>query len=370
MKNHSKYYNPVEVIQTNNWHSKLKDIMRLLSLQNPLIITSRGNLKRNALDLKFKTSPIFSEIYTDPTFTSCQTAINFADAYTPFDSVFAIGGGSVMDTAKVIIASEATGIKDINHLIKAKGSYYKKALPSIFIPTTHGTGSEVTMWGTVWNTEERKKYSIADLQLYPTVAILDPNLTLSLPLDLSIITALDALSHSFESIWNKNANAISTSTAIESIELIIRNINRLKNDKSNLLYRNKLLLASNKAGLAFSNTKTAAAHSISYPLSIKYNIPHGIAASITLPSLIEINYPHIEKELKNIEKKLGLSIEKIKEFIISIPEGVFDFSLNKWGINKKDIPNLVKDSFYKGRMDNNIVTLTEPDVHSILINCF
>jgi len=78
----------------------------------------------------------------------------------------------------------------------------------------------------------------------------------------------------------------------------------------------------------------------------------------------------IEKELKNIEKKLGLSIEKIKEFIISIPEGVFDFSLNKWGINKKDIPNLVKDSFYKGRMDNNIVTLTEPDVHSILINCF
>ena len=79
-------------------------------------------------------------------------------------------------------------------------------MPSIFIPTTHGSGSEVTMWGTVWNMKEKKKYSIAHLIFYPDYAILDGGLTLSLPIDISFSTTLDALSHSFEAIWNKNSN--------------------------------------------------------------------------------------------------------------------------------------------------------------------
>ena len=109
------------------------------------------------------------------------------------------------------------------------------------------------MWGTVWNMDEKKKYSISHPNLYPSIAILDGKLTLTLPLDLSITTVMDALSHSFESIWNKNRNPTSVGYAIEAISLILENSEGLKQNPLDLEIRDKLLIAANKAGLAFSN---------------------------------------------------------------------------------------------------------------------
>ncbi|SVE08333.1 uncharacterized protein METZ01_LOCUS461187, partial [marine metagenome] len=238
---------------------------------------------------------------------------------------------------------------------------------SIFIPTTHGTGSEVTKWGTVWNTAEKKKYSISHQDLYPSIAILDANLMSSLPLDISIITTMDALSHSFESIWNKNANQTSIDYAVESICMILRNIESLKQNPSKLETRKILLKASNLAGLAFSNTKTAAAHSISYPLTINYGIPHGIASSLALLPLLRINMTAIEEELDLIRKKLELNdIYDLENLIRIIPDTLQKFNLESWGVNKDHLGELVEQSFTKGRMDNNIVNLSERDVYNIL----
>ena len=122
----------------------------------------------------------------------------------------------------------------------------------------------------------RKRNVDSHKNLYPKVAILDGNLTLSLPLNISIITVMDALSHSFESIWNKNANPTSTDFAISAICSILDNAEAFKKNPTDLEIRNNLLKASTVAGLAFSNTATAAAHSMSYPLTIHYGIPHGI----------------------------------------------------------------------------------------------
>jgi len=359
------YYNPVKVIETNNWQEKCKKFQDKLKIDNPLVITSNGSLKRQKLSTVFNSNSILSDIRSNPTFESCQTVIDYCQTLK-FDGVIAIGGGSVMDTAKVIMASRGTGIVDLVRLLKITTSYDNR-VPSIFIPTTHGTGSEITMWGTIWDISQKKKFSISHPDLYPNVAILDGNLTLSLPLDISISTILDAVSHSFEAIWNKNANSTSTAYAIEAICLILTHVEKLKQSPHSIDLRNVLLKASNIAGLAFSNTKTAAAHSISYPLTIRYGIPHGIACSLPLLSLLRINKDAIDKELNLIIKKLKMSgISELEDRIKQIPGGILKFNLKSWGVAQTDLNDLVEQSFTKDRMDNNIKLLSKNDIRIIL----
>ena len=360
----SNYHNPVKVIQTDNWLFELKRNIDDLKIISPFIVTSQGNRKRLNLDTIFNPRSIYGYAGSNPTFDDGKKIIKYCKDQS-FDGVIAIGGGSPMDLAKVALSHLCTEKSDINQLINFKDNY-PISIPSIFIPTTHGTGSEVTMWGTIWDMKEKKKYSISHIDLYPDVAILDANLTLSLPLDISIITVLDALSHSFEAIWNKNANDISTSYAVEAISLILENVEELKKDHNNLTIRNNLLIASNKAGLAFSNTKTAAAHSISYPLTIHYGIPHGVASSISLLPLLEINGSFIKTTIDRICKNNNLTFDELKKTIKAIPEGVVPYTLDKWGIMIDQLPKLAEESFTKDRMDNNLIELVLDDVLKIL----
>jgi phosphonate metabolism-associated iron-containing alcohol dehydrogenase len=358
------FYNPVKVIETKNWIKECKFLLRIHNVKNPLIITTYGNFKRNNLDSIFDKKSIYHNIQPNPNFQSCQNAINFVSS-NEFDGIVALGGGSVLDTAKVVLASIQSKVFDIKILLK-NNNKIKEKVKSILIPTTHGTGSEVNMWGTVWDIRKKKKHSISNESLYPSYAILDPQLVLSLSLKESVITTLDSLSHSFESIWNKNANETSNKYAIEAINLIFNNISRLKNNPLDIRARKNLLLASNRAGYAFSNTKTAAAHSISYPLTLNFSIPHGIASSITLVPLLKINKDMINKSLQSIYSKIDCSFEGLIDKILDIPCGIIPFKLNDWGVEKKDISKLIEQSFTADRMKNNIVNLKKKDVSNIL----
>jgi alcohol dehydrogenase class IV len=360
----SNYYNPVKIIKTENWFHELNRSIEELKISAPIIVTSPGNRRRLDLDSKFDPESIFSNVYSNPNFEHCINAIEFCQK-NMFDGVVALGGGSAMDLAKVIMAHLSLEKTDINELIEHKEKF-PRTIPSIFLPTTHGTASEVTMWGTLWNMDKKKKYSISHPGLYPNVAILDGNLTLTLPLDISISTVMDALSHSFEAIWNKNANHTSTKYALDAITLIFQSIESLKRGPDSLAVRNNLLYAANKAGLAFSNTKTAAAHSISYPLTIHYGIPHGIASSISLIPLLDINRKCIKGPLKIICEANNMTYDQLKDKIISIPKGIIPFKLNYWNIPKFQLKDLAKKSFTKGRMDNNVVYLSLENVNSIL----
>jgi alcohol dehydrogenase class IV len=359
-----EYFNPVEIIYTNSWLNELIDSQKNLGISHPILVTSPGNRRRLKLDSQFSSDSIFSNIGENPNFDDCENVLTFCKD-KDYDGVIALGGGSVMDLAKVVMAFLSTGKTNIVDLLEFKGAY-ERSIASIFLPTTHGTGSEVTMWGTVWDMKQKKKYSISHLDLYPNIAILDGNLTLSLPMAISIMTTLDALSHSFESIWNKNANEKSTTYAIEAITSIIKNVDFLKQAPSDLNVRNNLIKASAIAGLAFSNTTTAAAHSISYPLTIRFGIPHGVASSLSLVPLLEINGKHIKDPLYNICHTLNITFDELIEKIKTIPKGVIPYTFSEWGVAKSDLPQLVDESFTKGRMDNNIVDLDESDVFNIL----
>jgi len=359
------YFNPVKVVKSDNWKEELINYIKDYQISSPLIITSKGTRKRLFLDSLLDSGFIFDDIQSHPTLSECNRAIEYCNDKS-IDGLVAIGGGSVMDMAKVIMAHLNTNINEVRELISYRKNY-KKKINSIFLPTTHGTASEVTMWGTLWDKTENKKYSISNIGLYPTCTILDPSLTISLPLDTSIITVMDALSHSFEAIWNKNANEKSTSYAIEAIILILNNIDKLKSNPMDLIVRNNLLIASNLAGLAFSNTKTAAAHSISYPLTIYYGIPHGIASSITLIPLLDLCADKINGPIKKIILDLGMnSIEDLKEKIKKIPDGYLKFHLSEWNIAQRDYELIIKKSFTKDRMDNFIHDIDATKMTSIL----
>jgi len=207
----------------------------------------------------------------------------YAAARRPVEVIVALGGGSVIDAAKVLAAADGDFARVRAHLQTGQGGEALAAVPIVAVPTTAGTGSEVTSWATVWDTEAKKKYSLARESLYPESALVDPLLTLGLPRGLTISTGLDALSHALESLWNVNANPVSGALAETAARDILDALPRLADEPGNAGLRERLSRASLFAGLAFSNTKTALAHALSYHLTLHHGVPHGVACSFSLP---------------------------------------------------------------------------------------
>ncbi|MGR3290009.1 MAG: iron-containing alcohol dehydrogenase PsrA [Paracoccaceae bacterium] len=210
----------------------------------------------------------------------------FAGIDTP-DVIVALGGGSVIDSAKVYAAANGDFQKVRRFLETKEGADDLSAIPIIAVPTTAGTGSEVTSWATVWDEAGSRKFSLARTNLYPVAAIIDPALMLGKPYGLTLATGLDALSHSIESIWNVNANPVSARHAVAAARALLRDLPKLLGDLGNLELRSSIAEASLNAGLAFSNTKTAIAHNISYPVTLGWGVQHGIACSFTLPTILQ-----------------------------------------------------------------------------------
>jgi hypothetical protein len=176
-----------------------------------------------------------------------------------------------------LLALLATGAPFTPHRVKAL----------IAVPTTAGTGSEVTPWATIWDRAAGRKHSLHLPETWPESAIVDPDLMLTLPKSVTVQSALDALSHALESIWNVNANPLSDAYAVAAAREVMATLPQLLGNLSDRALRARMALAALKAGLAFSNTKTALAHSISYEMTLRFGLPHGIACSFTLPMVLE-----------------------------------------------------------------------------------
>ncbi len=211
----------------------------------------------------------------------------FAELGGAVELIVGIGGGSVLDSTKVFAAAAGDFERVRLRLETPQGDYGHSILPTVAVPTTAGTGSEVTCWATVWDVVAARKYSLSDPALYAETAIVDPQLMVGKPRALTLSTGLDALSHALESVWNINANPVSVQFAVTAARGILDCLPALLEDLSNVDLRTRMATAALMAGLAFSNTKTAIAHSLSYPLTLEYDVPHGIACSFTLPVVLE-----------------------------------------------------------------------------------
>lgn len=238
--------------------------------------------------------------------------------------VVAVGGGSAIDTAKALIVGTQTARFDELLALLATGKPFVPPRSKLLIaaPTTAGTGSEVTPWATIWDSASHKKYSLHLDCTWPKVAIIDPQLMLTVPGGVTVSTGLDALSHALESVWNINANPVSDTFAVSAIEDILECLPLLRRDLSNKELRSRMALAALKAGLAFSNTKTALAHSISYEMTLNYGLPHGIACSFTLPLVLGLAWGHDEARDKTLQRIFGNNVNKaqaqLREFLHSL----------------------------------------------------
>lgn len=339
------YHNPVKIHFGVKWLEAVENLAQRLKDTKFLLITSQGFSKRGLSAqiqnvLAKQLAGIVDEITPNPQIKHLQS---IKAKLCDFDAIIALGGGSVIDSAKFLSVDSV--FENDNFKIKSQP---KKLFA---FATTSGTSSELTHWATIWDNDTFVKHSLSDEILYPKEAFYDANLTLSLPRQTTIYTALDALSHSFESIWNNNANPISTHYALMAIEIILRDLVELSQNLHSLQLRSNLILASIYAGLAFSNTQTALAHALSYPLTMRFGTPHGLACSFSLPLLLECLprkshafallspfKPQLLQIFDKLEisispKDYGLNNEIIDEIFSALnsraKNGVFDISLVK-----------------------------------------
>ena len=287
--NNFSYSMPTKIIYGID---QVQSVGSCINHRRAILITSQGFFDRGLVDKvsAYADSIVgaISNVQSHPEFVDVEKLYQEAREYQ-FDLIIAMGGGSVIDVAKFIsVCCENESYQFVEDLTKGKIKRKNcKSIPVVSIPTLAGTGSEITPYLTIWDMSERQKYSLSLTGLFPEAAIYDPILTLTTPRDITIQVGLDALSHSLESIWNRNANPITLDFAVKSAKLIIDNLVDLSADLGNISLRDNMMKASMYAGLAFSNTQTAIAHAISYYITSHKNIPHGIACSFTLPMLVD-----------------------------------------------------------------------------------
>ena len=281
--------------------------------------------------------------------------------------VLAIGGGSVMDAAK-ILATGLDGVSPRRHLFEGLPLPSRRRTRLLCVPTTAGSGSEVTPFATVWDHEAKKKYSIAGDAMYPDAALLDAELTLTLPEEVRVSTALDAMTQAFEATWSRRANPISTSFAVSALRISLHTIVTMEQRPDDLALRRAMLEASLLAGLAISHTRTALCHSISYPLTAHLGVPHGYACTFTLPEVFAFNRAADEPRFEQLASALGFASatavqNRVAELLDVLSVGE---RLRHYVDDAGAVAALVPEMLTPGRADNNIREAALDDVQSIV----
>lgn len=316
---------------------------------------------------------IYDQIEPDP---RLQIAVATAEKLreTNTDMVIAIGGGSAIDIAKVA-AILVTNEGDI-------GSYFgidmipRAGLATIIIPTTAGTGSEVTPIAILSDHEEKLKKGIVSPYLFPTVALLDAELTVGLPPHVTAATGMDALIHAVEAFTSKNADPLTDVLACQAMELIYTNIRKVFSDGGDVEARTNMLEGSMLAGMAFANAGVTAVHAFAYPIGAEFHIPHGVANSIMLTPVMEFNMASNLSKFATISEKFGHDISGMSEehaavlavdTMRSLAEDLnIPKHLSAFGVKAEDITGLAEGVMKVTRLlDNNPRLLTLQDAEEI-----
>ena len=349
-----------------------------LKKQKVLLIINNSSVMRFSLDkwineLKSCCNLLWlNEISSNPTPADILRVLQLCSKETPY-VIIAIGGGSVIDIAKICVAlfylrnnEKLTGLDIVKSIEDKEYLQHQASVPIYAVPTTAGTGSEVTRWATVWDIKKQVKYSVEAPWLQPHRAYIIPEFTRSMPKRLTLSTGLDALCQATEAYWAKTSNPMVKELSKVAIRLLVEYLPKVLSDGDNLYYRKKVCLGSLFSGLAFSNTRTTACHSISYPLTMCFGVEHGLACALSLAKVMQINLPLIE-EAGELMDALGVtSPEELQLWLDNLTGDIVKLRLSTFGIQEKDIAELVKLSFTQGRMDNNPVVITPDDVSEIL----
>lgn len=290
--------------------SRLAEFIAGRSVKKVLIVTGAGIVKRGqtdeliaALKAKGVETVIFTGVLPDPTFNVVNEGLDML-RQEGCDSVVAFGGGSAMDTAKVIAVAAANKCRPERLAGYFKGR--KKPLPLFAVPTTAGTGSEVTIASVISDDTNHTKAFVIDSRTIPLAAALDPRIMQSIPPALTAATGMDALTHALEAYLGTIATPETDRDSIEAIRLIFENLPTAFSDGSNLQAREAMSIAAFKAGRAFTRASVGYVHAISHQLGAHYGTAHGLGNAIVLPYVVEFYLPVAESRLASLAVELDL----------------------------------------------------------------
>ena len=367
--------------------NKLPELINTFDARNVFLVTGKQSFSYSGAQRKIEkmmgyTSYKRFAVSGNPSLGLVENGIKAFREFNP-DIVVAVGGGSAIDAAKIInVLSYQKGRPE--EYIKGKKldcNDDKCAKPLIAIPTTAGTGSECTHFATVYI--DKTQYSLADKHLIlPDISIVDPSLTESLPRYITATTGLDAICQGIESFWSINSTKESREYAIKAVKIGLENIGKAVNNPDKVSRLN-MAKASHLSGKAINISKTTACHSVSYPLTSYFNIPHGHAVALTMPSFLKFN-SLVNEEDCNDRRGMDFVKERMGEIfsIIGVKDGaeakekfsdLLDNILGKtrlrnFDIDRQDLEMLLEESFTPSRMNNNPRRVSKEDLNKILEN--
>lgn len=365
------FHQPVETHFGWGCRHQIPSVVAGFGFRTLLLVAGKSALRRNGELDRLRAALNGVTLIDGPAVSANPSVVQVAELADGvrslrFDAALAIGGGSVLDVAKSLCALAPQPGDPLTYL---RGIPMEKpALPWIAIPTTAGTGSEVTCWSTVWDLEQRKKRSLSMPSMYARAALVDPELTLSVPPKITAQTGLDALSHAMEALWSKAANPVSAALAEDALRRISSSLIAACKDPANRAAREDLALGSLLAGLAFSQTRTAGVHSTSYPLTLFFNIVHGHACGLLLSPFLEFNQDAAPLAVGRIVRALGAdSVPQAQEILSALLEqSGLPPTLEKAGLPGEGISVIVQNASTPGRGDNNPRALEQDALHTLL----
>lgn len=349
------YTNGHIVSEADSMRQKLGDLAKQYYATSAIIITDAGiselgyvDIARKSLEKAGANVVVFDSVVADPPIEVVEEAIELARA-NQCDLVIGLGGGSSIDTAK-IVALYPNEFESVNELLEADISGFKK-MPLFAIPTTAGTGAEATFVSVITAKDGSKK-AIYTPKILPDVAILDATLTLKLPRHITAATALDAMVHCIEAYTSRTKkNPISDALAVKGLQMLWSNFDKVLNHGDDIDARTEMLLGSTLAGVAFVNASVAAVHGLSYPLSINFHVPHGHANALVMCGVFNFNLPvaaplyaELARAVMPIETSGMNDLEAANQFINQLRDFLktsgLKYRLNELDITEQDIPAL------------------------------
>lgn len=362
---------PTKIYFSKGISNNLKDYIKgknVLILSDPFIKDS-GIAEKIGNSLINKNVKYFSEIEPNPSGDTVDLATKLARDHNT-DCVLGIGGGSAMDVSKIVacLTTDSGSIYDYYSGGKRKLSSRKTQL--ICIPTTAGTGSEVTNVGVFTNLETNVKMPMVHDELWPDIAIIDPELTYTLPAVVTASTGMDAFCHAIESYWNKESQPISDYISLGAMKLILENIENAYKEPENIEARTAMSLASLLAGLAFSQTRTTGIHALSFPLTSEFGASHGTACSISLPPFIRLVGKEKSKKMEVLAKFLGfLSVEELAQSIYELMSRMnMPLRLSDLGVEEKDISHIAEVGLKAQIIQLTPAIMTQETVEELLLS--
>ncbi|MCP5161983.1 MAG: iron-containing alcohol dehydrogenase [Hahellaceae bacterium] len=305
-KDFYEFFCPVKVIAG---HSALEHIpfeLNALGSTRPLIVTDKGvrsaGLVEHVLNACAESEMQVADIFDDvPPDSSKKVVTLIAKRYRELncDSIIAIGGGSVIDTSKGVNILVSEGGDDVAKYAGA-GSLKRALKPFFVIPTTAGTGSEVTSVAVIADTDREVKIPFASPFLLPTAAVIDPRMTLTLPAHITAMTAMDAMTHAVEAFTCMAKNPLSDAYAFAAVKKISENLSKVMDNPKDAEARLELAQASTMAGIAFSNSMVGLVHSLGHSTGAQCHLPHGVCMNLFLPYVLEYNLDQIRAPLSEL----------------------------------------------------------------------